>query len=81
MEYKSLFLSCWLIDSFGFEVLRFVSNSFSSFLLHSLVFFLSVEAVRELRTEGKRQAYSRLKLYFEVYNYSVVKNPLPNQQK
>ena len=42
-------------------------------LPHSLVFFLSVEAERELSTEGKR-----LKLYFGVYNYSVVWNDFLN---
>ena len=37
--------------------MRFVTDSFFFFLLHSLIFFLSVEDVRELRKEGKRQGF------------------------
>ena len=51
-------------------------TSFFFFLPHSqVVFFLSVEAVKELRMEGKRQWYLLdSNFIFGVYNYSDVLN-------
>ena len=59
---------CW----FCWEILRFTPDSFFLFLPHSLVFFLSVEAVRELKKKERDKDTFRLKLYFRIYDYSEV---------
>ena len=47
-----------LIRWYRWESLSFIPDYFFFYLSHSLVvFFLSVEAVRELKTVGKRQGY------------------------
>ena len=52
------------------EILSFAYDSFYFFLFNSLV----VEAVRKLKTEGKKDKDTFiLKLYFGVYDYSVGK--------